>query len=294
MAARPTKETAMTILRTAGIVGAGTMGNGIAQVAAVAGLDVVLIDVSDAALEKGVATLTGSLARLVEKGKIDAAARDAALARIRTSTDYAQLADVDIAIEAATENLDLKLRILRQIESVVGADAIVASNTSSISITALAAVLDRPERFIGMHFFNPVPLLQLVEVIRALQTNDATLAAVRELSERLGKTPVTVRNAPGFVVNRILVPMINEAFFVLAEGTSTAEDIDAAMKLGANHPIGPLALADLIGLDVCLSVMDVFLKDFGDTKYRACPLLRELVTAGRLGRKTKHGVYRYE
>ncbi|WP_028228798.1 3-hydroxybutyryl-CoA dehydrogenase [Paraburkholderia ferrariae] len=282
----------MTI-RTAGIIGAGTMGNGIAQVAAVAGLDVVLIDVSNAALEKGVATLTGSLARLVEKGKIDAAARDAALARIRTSTDYAQLADVDIAIEAATENLDLKLRILRQIESVVGADAIVASNTSSISITALAAVLDRPERFIGMHFFNPVPLLQLVEVIRALQTNDATLAAVRELSERLGKTPVTVRNAPGFVVNRILVPMINEAFFVLAEGTSTAEDIDAAMKLGANHPIGPLALADLIGLDVCLSVMEVFLKDFGDTKYRACPLLRELVTAGRLGRKTKHGVYRY-
>ncbi|WP_322015556.1 3-hydroxybutyryl-CoA dehydrogenase [Paraburkholderia sp. J12] len=283
----------MTI-RTAGIIGAGTMGNGIAQVAAVAGLDVVLIDVSDAALEKGVATLTGSLARLVEKGKLDAATRDAALARIRTSTDYARLADVDIAIEAATENLDLKLRILRQIESVVHADAIVASNTSSISITALAAVLERPERFIGMHFFNPVPLLQLVEVIRALQTNDATLAAVRELSERLGKTPVTVRNAPGFVVNRILVPMINEAFFVLAEGTSTAEDIDAAMKLGANHPIGPLALADLIGLDVCLSVMDVFLKDFGDTKYRACPLLRELVTAGRLGRKTKHGVYRYD
>ncbi len=293
MAAQPTKEAPVTI-RTAGIIGAGTMGNGIAQVAAVAGLDVVLIDVSDAALEKGVATLTGSLARLVEKGKLDAATRDAALARIRTSTDYARLADVDIAIEAATENLDLKLRILRQIESVVHADAIVASNTSSISITALAAVLERPERFIGMHFFNPVPLLQLVEVIRALQTNDATLAAVRELSERLGKTPVTVRNAPGFVVNRILVPMINEAFFVLAEGTSTAEDIDAAMKLGANHPIGPLALADLIGLDVCLSVMDVFLKDFGDTKYRACPLLRELVTAGRLGRKTKHGVYRYD
>ncbi|WP_179402506.1 3-hydroxybutyryl-CoA dehydrogenase [Burkholderia guangdongensis] len=282
----------MTI-RTVGIVGAGTMGNGIAQVAAVAGLDVVLIDVTDAALEKGVATLSKSLEKLVEKGKVDAATRDAALARISTSTDYARLADVDIAIEAATENVDLKLRILRQIESVVRADAIVASNTSSISITALAAVLERSERFIGMHFFNPVPLLQLVEVIRAVQTSEATASAVKALAERLGKTPVLVRNAPGFVVNRILVPMINEAFFVLAEGSATAEDIDAGMKLGANHPIGPLALADLIGLDVCLSVMDVYLKDFGDSKYRACPLLRELVAAGRLGRKTGHGVYKY-
>jgi len=283
----------MTI-RTVGIIGAGTMGNGIAQVAAVAGLDVVMIDVADAALKKGVATLTGSLARLVEKGKVDAAARDAALARIRTSTDYAQLANADIVIEAATENLELKMRILRQAEAVVRPDAIIASNTSSISITGLAAVLEQAERFIGMHFFNPVPLLQLVEVIRALQTSDETAAAVKAFSERLGKTPVLVRNAPGFVVNRILVPMINEAFYVLAEGIATAEDIDAAMKLGANHPLGPLALADLIGLDVCLSVMNVYVKDFGDSKYRVCPLLRELVTAGRLGRKTGHGVYRYD
>jgi 3-hydroxybutyryl-CoA dehydrogenase len=287
-----TKEAGMTI-NTVGIIGAGTMGNGIAQVAAVAGFDVVMIDVAIEALDKGVETLKGSLARLVEKGKLDAPARDAALARIQTATDYRPLANVDIAIEAATENLDLKLRILRQIEAVARPDTIIASNTSSISITALAAALDRSERFIGMHFFNPVPMLQLVEVIRGVQTSDATASAVKALAERIGKTPVAVRNAPGFVVNRILIPMINEAFFVLAEGIATAEDIDAGMKLGANHPIGPRALADLVGLDVCLSVMDVFLKDFGDSKYRACPLLRELVSAGRLGRKTGHGVYKY-
>jgi 3-hydroxybutyryl-CoA dehydrogenase len=281
-------------IQTVGIVGAGTMGNGIAQVAAVAGFEVVLIDVTDAALAKGVATLTGSLERLVSKDKLDAATRDAALGRIETSTDYGRLAAADIVIEAATENVDLKHRILKQVEEAARADAIIASNTSSISITALAATLATPERFIGMHFFNPVPLLQLVEVIRGVQTSDATAAAVRELTEKLGKSPIGVRNAPGFVVNRILVPMINEAFFVLYEGVASAEEIDAGMKLGANHPIGPLALADLIGLDVCLSVMDVFLKDFGDSKYRACPLLREFVSAGRLGRKTKHGVYRYD
>ncbi|MGF6781789.1 3-hydroxybutyryl-CoA dehydrogenase [Paraburkholderia sp. GAS334] len=281
-------------IETVGIVGAGTMGNGIGQVAALAGLKVVLVDVTDAALAKGVATLTSSLARLVEKGKVDAPSRDAALTRIETSTDYQRLAAADIVIEAATENADLKIRILRQIEAVVRDDAIIASNTSSISITTLAATIGRPERFIGMHFFNPVPLLPLVEVIRGLQTSDDTVAAVSELTGRLGKSPVNVRNSPGFVVNRILVPMINEAFFVLAEGVATAEEIDTGMRLGANHPIGPLALADLIGLDVCLSVMDVFLKDFGDSKYRACPLLRELVAAGRLGRKTGHGVYRYD
>jgi 3-hydroxybutyryl-CoA dehydrogenase len=281
-------------IETVGIVGAGTMGNGIAQIAAVAGIKTIMIDVTDAALAKGVATLTGSLDRLVSKDKLDAATRDAALARIETSTDYKRLAAADIVIEAATENTDLKIRILRQIQEVARPDAIIASNTSSISITALGATLDNPERFIGMHFFNPVPLLPLVEVIRGVQTSEATASSVRALTEQLGKSPIGVKNAPGFVVNRILVPMINEAFFVLAEGIATPEEIDAGMRLGANHPIGPLALADLIGLDVCLSVMDVFLKDFGDSKYRACPLLRELVSAGRLGRKTKRGVYRYD
>jgi 3-hydroxybutyryl-CoA dehydrogenase len=280
-------------IETVGIVGAGTMGNGIAQIAAVAGIKTIMIDVTDAALAKGVATLTGSLDRLVSKDKLDAATRDAALARIETSTDYKRLAAADIVIEAATENTDLKIRILRQIQEVARPDAIIASNTSSISITALGATLDNPERFIGMHFFNPVPLLPLVEVIRGVQTSEATASSVRALTEQLGKSPIGVKNAPGFVVNRILVPMINEAFFVLAEGIATPEEIDAGMRLGANHPIGPLALADLIGLDVCLSVMDVFLKDFGDSKYRACPLLRELVAAGRLGRKTKRGVYQY-
>ncbi|SAK39439.1 3-hydroxybutyryl-CoA dehydrogenase [Caballeronia glebae] len=281
-------------IQTVGIVGAGTMGNGIAQIAAVAGFKVVLIDVTDAALAKGIATLTGSLDRLVSKDKLEASTRDAALTRIETSTDYGRLAQADIVIEAATENAELKNRILKQIEGAARADAIIASNTSSISITSLAATLATPERFIGMHFFNPVPLLQLVEVIRGVQTSDETASAVRELTEKLGKSPIGVRNSPGFVVNRILVPMINEAFYVLYEGVASAEEIDAGMKLGANHPIGPLALADLIGLDVCLSVMDVFLKDFGDSKYRACPLLRELVSAGRLGRKTKRGVYRYD
>jgi 3-hydroxybutyryl-CoA dehydrogenase len=275
------------------VIGAGTMGNGIAQVAAVAELDIVMIDVNEDALAKGVSKLTSSLGRLVEKDKLDAATRDAALARIRTSTEYQDLASADIVIEAATENIDLKTRILKQVESVARTDAFIASNTSSISITALAAALADPSRFVGMHFFNPVPLMPLVEVIRGVQTSAQAADAVRALTERIGKTPVSVKNSPGFVVNRILVPMINEAFFVLAEGIASAEEIDTGMKLGANHPIGPLALADLVGLDVCLSVMDVYLKDFGDSKYRACPLLRELVAAGRLGRKTHWGVYRY-
>lgn len=260
----------MTI-QTVGVVGAGTMGNGIAQTAAVAGFKVVMIDVNDAALARGVATLTASLERLVSKDKLDAATRDAALARIGTSTDYQRLSAADIVIEAATENVDLKIRILKQIEAVARPEAIIATNTSSISITALGATLADPARFIGMHFFNPVPLMPLVEIIRGLQTSDATAQAVRALTERFDKSPIGVRNSPGFVVNRILVPMINEAFFVLAEGVATAEEIDQGMRLGANHPIGPLALADLVGLDVCLSVMDVFLKDFGDPKYRACP-----------------------
>ncbi|WP_321931740.1 3-hydroxybutyryl-CoA dehydrogenase [Paraburkholderia guartelaensis] len=280
-------------IESVGIVGAGTMGNGIAQALAVAGLKAVMIDVTDVALAKGVAALTHSLERLVSKGKLEAGARDAALARIETTTDYQRLSSVDLVIEAATENVELKTRILKQIEAAARPDAIIASNTSSISITALATTLADPSRFIGMHFFNPVPMMPLVEVISGLQTSPQVAQAVREMARRLEKTPIAVKNAPGFVVNRILVPMINEAFFVLAEGIASAEEIDAGMKLGANHPIGPLALADLIGLDVCLSVMDVFLKDFGDSKYRACPLLREMVAAGQLGRKTGRGVYRY-
>ena len=276
-----------------GIIGAGTMGNGIAQMCAVSGLDVVLVDIADAALQKGMATVSGSLDRLVKKEKMNAADKAAALARIQTSTDYAAFKGVQIVIEAATENYELKLKILKQVDAVVAPEVILASNTSSISITQLAAATSRADKFIGMHFFNPVPLMALVELIRGLQTSDATHETVKALSEKLGKTPITVKNAPGFVVNRILVPMINEAFFVLADGLATAEDIDAGMKLGCNHPIGPLALADMVGLDVCLAVMEVYLKDYGDSKYRPCPLLKEMVAAGRLGRKTGQGVYTY-
>lgn len=280
-------------ITTVGIIGAGTMGNGIAQLCAVSGLDVVMVDISDAALQKGVATVSGSLDRLIKKEKMTEADKAAALARIQTSTDYAAFKGAQIVIEAATENYDLKVKILKQLDDIVAPEVIIASNTSSISITQLAAATSRADKFIGMHFFNPVPLMALVEIIRGLQTSDATHDLVKALSEKLGKSPITVKNAPGFVVNRILVPMINEAFFVLADGLATAEDIDAGMKLGCNHPIGPLALADMIGLDVCLSVMEVYLKDYGDSKYRPCPLLKEMVAAGRLGRKTKQGVYTY-
>jgi 3-hydroxybutyryl-CoA dehydrogenase len=281
-------------IESVGVVGAGAMGNGIAQIAAVAGLKIVLIDVTDAALAKAVATLSASLSRLVEKGKLAPSARKAALARIETSVDYQKLVAADIVIEASSENTDLKIRILREVESRVRPDAIIATNTSSISITALGATLERPDRFIGMHFFNPVALMPLVEVVQGSQTSPETAASVRELAQHVGKVPISVKDSPGFVVNRILIPMINEAFFVLAENVATAEEIDAGMQLGANHPLGPLALADLIGLDVCLSVMDVFQNDFGDLKYRACPLLREMVTAGKLGRKTGQGVYTYD
>ena len=280
-------------IRTVGIIGAGTMGNGIAQACAVAGIQVVMVDVSQAAVDKGLATVAQSLERLLKKEKITAAARDAALALIQGSTSYDDLKPAQLVIEAATENHDLKLRILKQIDAIVAPEVIIASNTSSISITKLAAVTSRAERFIGMHFFNPVPMMALVEIIRGLQTSDATHDAVHAMAKALGKTPITVKNAPGFVVNRILVPMINEAFFVLAEGLATPEDIDAGMKLGCNQPIGPLALADMVGLDVCLAVMEVYLSEFGDSKYRACPLLKEMVAAGRLGRKSGQGVYRY-
>jgi len=286
------KEFFMTI-KTVGIIGAGTMGNGIAQACAVSGLDVVMVDISDAAVAKGLATVSGSLDRLLKKEKITAADKAAALARIKGSTSYDDLKGAQLVIEAATENFELKVKIVKQLDVLLAPEVIVATNTSSISITKLAAVTSRADRFIGMHFFNPVPMMALVEIIRGLQTSDATHAAVHAMATALGKTPITVKNAPGFVVNRILVPMINEAFFVLAEGLATPEDIDAGMKLGCNQPIGPLALADMVGLDVCLAVMDVYLQEFGDSKYRACPLLKEMVAAGRLGRKTGRGVYSY-
>jgi 3-hydroxybutyryl-CoA dehydrogenase len=283
----------MRTIHTVGIVGAGTMGNGIAQVCAQSGIRVVMVDISDAAVSKGLATIASSFDRLIKKDKLNAEQKAAALARITTSTDYAALNAAQFVIEAATENEALKIKILGQLDAMLAPEVIVATNTSSISITQLAATTKRPDRFIGMHFFNPVPLMALVEIIRGLQTSDATHAAVKDLSERLGKTPITVKNAPGFVVNRILVPMINEAFFVLAEGLATAEDIDAGMKLGCNQPIGPLALADMVGLDVCLAVMEVYLTQFGDSKYRPCPLLKEYVAAGYLGRKSGRGVYAY-
>jgi len=280
-------------ITTVGIIGAGTMGSGIAQACAVSGINVVMVDISDAAVQKGLATVSGSLDRLIKKEKITQADKDTALARIKTSTSYDDLKAAQLVIEAATENYELKLKILKQVDGIVAPDVIIASNTSSISITKLAAATSRADKFIGMHFFNPVPMMALVEIIRGLQTSDATHDAVKAMALALGKSPITVKNAPGFVVNRIVVPMINEAFFVLAEGLATPEDIDAGMKLGCNQPIGPLALADMVGLDVCLAVMDVYLAEFGDSKYRACPLLREMVAAGRLGRKTGSGVYQY-
>ena len=280
-------------IQSVGIVGAGTMGHGIAQVCAVNGLSVVMVDVAQAALDRGLASVAKSLDRLVNKDKLTPADKDAALARIRTSTDQAALVGVQLVIEAATENQPLKIKILQQLDALLPADTLIATNTSSISITQLAAVTQRPDRLIGMHFFNPVPVMALVEIIRGLQTSDATHAAVHALTLALGKTPITVKNAPGFVVNRILVPMINEAFFVLAEGLASAEEIDAGMRLGCNHPIGPLALADMVGLDVCLAVMNVYVAQFADSKYRPCPLLQEMVAAGWYGRKSGRGVYRY-
>ena len=280
-------------ITTVGIVGAGTMGNGIAQACAVKGIDVVMVDIAQAAVDKGIATVGKSLDRLLQKEKITEADRDAALGRIKGSTSYDDLKKAQLVIEAATENHELKNKILKQLDELLDPEVIIATNTSSISITQLAAVTKRPEKFVGMHFFNPVPMMALVEIIRGLQTSDATHDAVKALAEALGKSPITVKNAPGFVVNRILVPMINEAFFVLAEGLATPEDIDAGMKLGCNQPIGPLALADMVGLDVCLAVMDVYLEQFGDSKYRPCQLLREYVAAGRLGRETGMGVYSY-
>jgi 3-hydroxybutyryl-CoA dehydrogenase len=284
----------MSTIQRVGIVGAGTMGNGIAQACAVAGIDAVMIDVAETAVMRGIATISGSLDRLVKKEKISAADKDAALLRVKGSTIYDDLKTCDLVIEAATESLELKLRIIRQIDGVARPSALLASNTSSISITALAAVTSRPAQFLGMHFFNPVPMMTLVELIRGLQTSDAAVAAGTEFAKRLGKEPIVVKNSPGFVVNRLLCPMLNEAIFTLQEGLASAEDIDNGMKLGCNHPIGPLALTDMVGLDVLLAVMNVFYADFNDPKYRPAPLLKEMVAAGYLGRKSGRGFYSYK
>ena len=280
-------------INTIGIVGAGLMGSGIAQVCAVAGLQVVLHDVSEQAVQRGLAAIGANLERMVAKDKISADDARQALARIAGGADQSRLGQAEFLIEAATERVEIKQAILRELDAVARAGSIIATNTSSVSITRLAACLREPARLVGMHFFNPVPVMALVEVIRGIQTSDATYDATRALAARIGKSAIGARNAPGFVVNRILVPMINEAVFVLQEGLASAEDIDAGMKLGANHPIGPLALADLIGLDTLLAVMEVFYRDFNDSKYRPAPLLREMVDAGRYGRKSGQGFYRY-
>ena len=283
----------MTI-QTVGIIGAGTMGNGIAQACAVSNLNVLMLDINEPAIEKGIKTVAGSLDRLIKKEKMTEGAKATALALIRGTTSMADMKDADFIIEAATENEQLKRKILKDADAVARPEVIIATNTSSITITGLASTTSRPDKFIGMHFFNPVPMMALVEIIRGLATSDVTYAATEELSKRLGKSPICVKNNPGFVVNRILCPMINEAIFVLAEGLASAEDIDNGMRLGTNQPIGPLALADMIGLDTMLSVMEVFYNGFNDSKYRPAPLLKEMVAAGYLGRKTGRGFYVYK
>jgi len=275
------------------VVGGGTMGNGIAQVFAAKGHDVTLLEVDEARIARGLGAIRSSLDRIVKKGALSEADRDATVARVKGTTRPEDLAGVELAIEAVLEELAVKTALFRKLDSILPADAILASNTSSISITELAAVTGRADRVIGMHFMNPVPVMALVEIIRGLATSDATYARVRAWTEELGKTPVEVMDYPGFVSNRVLMPMINEAVFCLMEGVATRESIDSVMKLGMNHPLGPLALADLIGLDVCLNIMNVLHDGLGDSKYRPCTLLRKMVSAGRLGRKSGAGFYDY-
>lgn len=276
-----------------GVVGAGTMGTGIAQVAAQAGYEVWLTDLAPAHVQHAIATITAALARLVERRRLDQTERERILQRLHPADTPDGLAPCDLIIEAVFEDIASKARVLRELDAVAPAHTILASNTSTLPITELAAATERPDRVIGMHFFNPVPQMRVIEIIRGMRTSDATLAAVRAIAQRLGKTPVVVNDAAGFVSNRVLAPMINEAVFALAEGVGSRDDIDTIMKLGANHPMGPLELADLIGLDVCLNILEALQRAYGD-KYRPAPLLRQMVTAGYLGRKTGRGFYEYD
>ena len=280
-------------VRTFGVVGAGQMGSGIAQVAALAGLEVVLEDVAQAFVDRGVLAIEKSLERAVEKGKLSKDDGERARGRIRTTTSLADFKDCDFVVEAVTEDAALKREAFRELDAMLGARAVLASNTSSISITELAASTKRPDRFIGMHFFNPVPVMKLVELVRGHETSEATYTFTRDLSLRLGKDPCVSNDFPGFVSNRVLMPMINEAIFALHEGVADAPSIDKVMKLGMNHPMGPLELADFIGLDTCLAIMQVLEEGFGDSKYRPCPLLRKMVRARYLGRKSGRGFYNY-
>jgi 3-hydroxybutyryl-CoA dehydrogenase len=280
-------------IKTVGVLGAGTMGNGIAHVFARAGFNVILRDIEQRFLDRGLEAIGKNLDREVKKGKLSESDKSAALSRIRVVTGIESLTAADFVVEAVPEQLDLKLRVLQDAGAVLRPGAILASNTSSISITELAAHTSRPEHFIGMHFMNPVPVMTLVEVIRGLATSHATFQAAMSLCEKIGKVPVAVNDSPGFISNRVLMPMINEAAFAVLEGVATPEAVDAVMKTGMNHPMGPLELADFIGLDVCVDILDVLLKGFGDPKYRACPLLRKYVAAGWLGRKSGRGFYKY-